>query len=447
MILVRQHVMFFHEADSTGSMSLDFVEFVAHLPDTIRHQHSEDELRRWFRLADKDEKGSMSIVDFIEWSTQMTELVTTVDILSGLDEAKFTKVAQGMGFGDYSLELFEQLSLSRNGDINSGELCENARLPLAELKIMREFLVAMKWNTTEDAAGSDVDTTGWSFIGTDVEGVRAGLANLLANQGTRLSAIFETLDSDDDNVLVKDEFIEGLAFTLGFQGDHALLKQTFEFIDDDETGIVTFDEMHSWLRCRRRTPRKERLETARALVLEVDHTKMEDWDVERLRLELNKALDGASLKAADLLMAWDVDGSGVLRRREWLVNWKKFVNGMPAAMWYGSVRGAVTDAFDEIDQAREGTLTVGEISRWLRLSREPPLDVISSSTSPTAARPKGKHMGGMHWTLLGSLERESQREDRRAWAEVKEAREFCLDDPNFFRTPATRKPRSHRTST
>ena len=118
------------------------------------------------------------------------------------------------------------------------------------------------------------------------------------------------------------------------------------------------------------------------------------WDAARLRHEVRALLERSNLHVADLLAAWDGDGSGQLRKKEWLVNLKRLAVSRPASAgppaggsrndnedgvrrWHDLVRGAVEEAFDEIDCSHSGTLSRVELANWL----EPP---------PPNAPPKGR---------------------------------------------------------
>ena len=90
----------FHEADSGGNLEIEYDEFVAALPKHVQRSQAEPTLRQWFNLADRSQSGKLTMAQFVEWSATMAELVTGVDILAGLDESRFTKVAIAMGFGD-----------------------------------------------------------------------------------------------------------------------------------------------------------------------------------------------------------------------------------------------------------------------------------------------------------------------------------------------------------
>ena len=198
----------------------------------------------------QDRSGRISMSEFVNWSLSMARMVTGADVLrilqydrrmtgAGLDELHFTRSANEMGFGEHAQSLFAQLPLRPDRTVDVDAVAANVRMPDKETtQSMREFLVEMSWNTTEDLDG-DVDTTGWSFTGSDPESAREALRVLLDRHNVKLSRVFETLDTTDDNALTEAEFIDGFVRVLGFTGTPVLVQQIFASLDDDATGRIT----------------------------------------------------------------------------------------------------------------------------------------------------------------------------------------------------------------
>ena len=87
-------------------------------------------------------------------------------------------------------------------------------------------------------------------------------------------------------------------------------------------------------------------------------TEDEPWSEGRLRDEMRRIVEEADVRATDLLEAWDDSGDGRLRKKEWLVHFKRLFGGgggegaesaEATALWYDKVRCAVDEAFDTLD--------------------------------------------------------------------------------------------------
>ena len=241
---------------------------------------------------------------------------------------------------------------------------------------MREFLLAMGWDSTSDAESSNIDTTGWSFGRTDVESVRLSLRELFKRHGIKISQLFEKLDENDDNLLSKAEFTEGLLGPLGFTGDPSVLDDCFLDVDDDGDTVslrlarCTAGCVDGSRRKSSASPRHARFDFPRSRL--VSHG---------MRIvcagALNSCLKAAGVQVVDLLGAWDEDSSGHLRKKEWLVQFKRMCADSQDVVWYRQIRDAVTDAFDESIETAKGSCRfrksrLGSRPRMRRTRRTPP---------------------------------------------------------------------------
>ena len=177
--------------------------------------------------------------------------------------------------------------------------------------------------------------------------------------------------------------MDGFVEALGFGGPASVLDDIYVSLDDNGSGSVTFDEFNGWLKGVGMTTRK-RVDAAKQLFIPASRVNVDEkpWDTNRLRAEINRLVNGANLHMADVFTAWDDDGNGRLRKKEWLLHFKKLTKGhIDETLWYSKIRNAVSNAFREIDQRGEGTLDLTELVLWLHQTHEshPPDD------SPIAA--------------------------------------------------------------
>jgi len=116
----------FAEADKDGDNALDWDEFLAMQPARIREQYRDEDIRQWFTSADVDSNGSVSINEFFMFTLQK-ESLNGVEGLRALfqaydkdgtgyiDMSEFQLIADDLGFGAASHEIFMELD-----DDNSG---------------------------------------------------------------------------------------------------------------------------------------------------------------------------------------------------------------------------------------------------------------------------------------------------------------------------------------
>ena len=133
----------------------------------------------------------------------------------------------------------------------------------------------------------------------------------------QLSAFFEALDQDDDNLISRREFLSVVTQELGYTGGPSVLAQVFAEIDDDSTGQISFDELSSWLRGQD-TAKATRLKNIPKLVLKVDEEDSEDpssgaaaadepWSLEDFRQALLRMLEAYDVHIVDLIEDLDAN--------------------------------------------------------------------------------------------------------------------------------------------
>ena len=123
-----------------------------------------------------------------------------------------------------------------------------------------------------------------------------------------------------------------------------LIEEIFDELDDDASGKVGFDELHAWFKGRDTVYlRRKRIIQGVTLASRVSEAD-EPWTTKRLRSELIEALQHVKARPIDLFELWDTDRSRWLRKKEWLVQWKRLVGvpkHVPEPVYYDVVRTAV----------------------------------------------------------------------------------------------------------
>ena len=368
MILIRQHSMHFNEADTNNDNTMDYEEFVKSLPQHVRDSTPPDQLRTWFDMMDLDGSGEISRDEHLKWSLNAATVASGAGIEkvfqrydrdgSGeLSELEFARAARDMGLGDHAEHLFHSLPGSDNGSVSYLELLEGAKAGEGAAggetdanNTLRDFLIAMAWDSSKEP-DDKISTLGWSFNAETLSGLRTALWELIEAKGVKISQLFGALDTSNDYLLTRSEFVRGMRDSLGFQGDVELLRKAFVDIDDDCTARIGFDELTAWLNGRD-TAKAGRLARVQHLTFRDESiSAVEDaWDAPRLRSELRAALEELGeprCKPIDLVDWLDPQGTGRIQRRDILKRFKLFVNN--ESIWYQKVRGSVEDLFEQLD--------------------------------------------------------------------------------------------------
>jgi Ca2+-binding EF-hand superfamily protein len=446
-ILTRKLIIFFLEADELSDRRIDFDQFVKALPSGVREKHEPREIQAWFNLMDHDRDKIVTLTEAVLCAISLASFLSGAGILeilqqyddngSGrLSEREFAHAARELGFGDEANHVFHSLPLRADQNIDYVDLLEDAKLTSQDKKIAIRFITAMSWSGRGAHAPPDVDTRGWSFTGEDVESARTNLRTLLNAHRVKLSEVFDIIDTSDDQRVSREEFVVSFHNVLGFQGRREITEEIFAALDEFDRGVVTFDSLNGWLKG---TGVNHRSQIVAAKQLSIAPTcvcaEEPPWDTSRLRKELQKLLDDAGLQIADLFDAWDDDCNGDLRKKEWLVHFKKLTlrGGISEELWYSKIRNAVNDAYAEIEKGRamrrkvpgialviDGIVELGDLDMWLQgLAGKPSKKRRASNDSislPTleGKAPVGKERGiaqfnderGEQHDQLKKLERE-----------------------------------------
>ena len=257
---VRDHHIFFEEADTNEDLALSLDEFIAALPHRVRSTHSYDEIVGWFDSIDADGDGVVTSDEFFYWSMGAASMASgagVIDVfrrydanLDGkLDEQEFADACREMGFGDHAHALIRELPINDDRTIDYLQLVETVRerkgSPGSQgaSHSMKQFLCAMAWNQVGD--GELVDTSSWEVSGESPSALRQALQALCNAHSVRLSELLKTIDTSDDQAISLGEWVRGMQEKCGYVGEDAILEQIFYELDDDGSGLVHFEEVRA----------------------------------------------------------------------------------------------------------------------------------------------------------------------------------------------------------
>ena len=328
---------FFAAGDANCDGLLTYEEFVAALPSSVRSKRKPIEFRQWFGMLDKDHSGSVTMSEFFEWSLSTASIALgsgakrvfrrfDEDKSGALDLNEFSRAAASFGFAECASAFFAELDTQSDGVINYVELLDatlqgGAQQQTTFSPALRQFLTAMSWDTDKDS--EPVDTSDWSFTATSAADVKRELSALLIFHACRLSQIFAQVDTNQDFVVSYGEFLAMFEQSLGFEGTRATLNEVWLELDADDSGVVSFDELDGWTFGNTFGQEKRKQAVRELSLLSRIHPSDVPWTVGKLREEMRALIEDADVRASDLLQAWDVNGDGRLRKREWLVHFKR----------------------------------------------------------------------------------------------------------------------------
>ena len=120
-VLQRRHAAEFQAANKEGNGQLSMDEFQGMIPSSVLKEHGGEEVQRWFAAMDKQGVGAASITDYFMWSLGAADRATGGGAVAGfrkfdldrsgmLDELEFSQAVEGMGYGEYTRDLFVEFA-------------------------------------------------------------------------------------------------------------------------------------------------------------------------------------------------------------------------------------------------------------------------------------------------------------------------------------------------
>ena len=163
-VLMRQHAMYFIEADTDQDGLIDCHEFVSTLPVHVVRSTNHSTLLAWFDLLDVDNDGKISRHDYLRWSFSAASIASGSGLhklfkkfdrngTGELSELEFARFARDIGIRDHAEALFCELSGAQGGSVSYFELLAAERRmkkDLVWIAEMKRFLIAMDWQSVKD---------------------------------------------------------------------------------------------------------------------------------------------------------------------------------------------------------------------------------------------------------------------------------------------------------
>ena len=301
---MRQHASFFADANVAAmDQELTFAEFVDVLPAHLREQRPLADLISWFEMIDADGDGTVTLDEYFKWSISAASIVSGAGVVaifkrydadgSGrLDRSEFCRAAEDAGFGHGSAAMFEGMPKNPDGTVNYMDISA-AREELHNNPAMKEFLCALAWNRADGGLEAAAAAGGGAigFTATDPEDLRTELRKVLRWHTVRLSELFGALDKAGDGHVNRFEWLTGMERVLSFTGERSVLTraartllgsppaihmpytchtqcsgcrcvlqvliETFEQVDADASGRVSYEELDAWMKNREALEHRE----------------------------------------------------------------------------------------------------------------------------------------------------------------------------------------------
>jgi len=367
--LSRDAAMAFLEADIDGDKELTFDEFMSIAPAELKASLRGRTMKELFDRIDRNGNGTISLDEFFIWSlgfisnhtgTGLEAIFRKYDKDGGgvLDAAEFDMVAEDLGFGGISNNLFIELDRNNSGTVSATDLTRYIG-GLGSSRDAKRFLTTLAY---EDGHVT-LDTSSWELAGESADALRKQLLELLETHTPpgSPSDLFRALTGGRGGAIREEHFGHALRRIGMPRGKMWLVQEMYKAMDKDGSGVIGMRDVSMWLKDER-----GRLSKALAMRMPRPLPRDIDWDIDALRKALQMMMTASGLAPIDLLRAWDQASAsgdnGTLERTEFISRVKKAVDD--EELWEEEIRHVALHAFKHI-AGEDMSIDVVEFETWL----------------------------------------------------------------------------------
>ena len=401
-------------SDNNSQGCLKFDAFYRMQPGALRKQFTPEQIKQWFDFADEDGDGSLTVLEFFRFSVATAQRQYGERIIeelfahydkdgSGvLDAIEFGRAAAAMGFGVVSTDLFKGFDDDQSGTLHYREILgsltsvnawsasidmaldtagdDHAKSAIDErVQLVDTIVAAHAAATKAELLKNPIDTSTWAIKGRDAASVSAEIKSLLASSGGCCADFIRLFDHDNGAQPQMDvvEFQKTMTGSLGFKGDHKVLKEIFKEMDSDRSGEVGFDEIFEFINGRRHPldPRTRKSREDWSLHPPVGVMSLSElvWELDTLRVLIADVIARGGHGPADLLRLWKCEKG--LNKEMWIAKVQEtFFSATEELndLWESEAKAVAADAFIVIERTQKGEnflrrINVIHLERWLAL--------------------------------------------------------------------------------
>ena len=373
--LIQTSAVAFIEADVNHDQRLTIDEFKNVIPASLRETTSDDVLLELFQMADEDGSGFLTQQEYFFWTMRWT--AENSGACSGLEQTfkKFDKTGDGslnlrefsqaiehFGFGQIGHQIFHELDHDNSGTVSYVEVVKSLKAKRGSYSdSCKRLLTQMSFEYINNGAGvgKAVETSHWEA--SSAVDVRKTLAERLQEAMAAPYDAWSLLiaDAKSKRKITRSQFRKSIQSGFGYKGAPEVLDETFQEMDDDECGEVTFAEFVNWI-----NGNPQRRKIARSLSLRHRTADITEWTEDVLRDELQGILIDANASTLDLVSVYDKSDDGELSKKEFLAMMKTIIGD--ADHWEESnIKEVSIDVFKKLS-GEDAQLDIEELERWMR---------------------------------------------------------------------------------